>query len=105
VREQIRKPDELILSRYCMMTPASRSDRVVSFVEEPLEWASVIVQASNAAVILPSDTKPGIYERLAAIEPWPPGEQTFSGKTAPWPTGPVYALDRFWVDRIAADGD
>jgi hypothetical protein len=101
VREQIRAPDETILSRYCMMTSTSRPDRVVSFIEEPLEYASVIVQASNAAVLLPSNTLPGTYERLAAIEPWPPGEQTLSGTTAPWPTSPVYALDRMWLDRLA----
>ncbi len=81
VREQINAPDEMILTRFCMMKPNSSPDRLVSFVTEPLEYASVIVQASNAAVLLPSDTLPGTYDRLAAIEPWPPGTQTLSGTT------------------------
>ncbi len=101
VRQQIHAPDESILSRYCLMTRTARTDRLITFVEDPFEWASVTVQASNAAVILPSDTKPGTYERLAEVEPWPPGERTLSGKTAPWPTSPVYALDRMWLDLIA----
>jgi hypothetical protein len=102
VRDQIRAPDETVLTRYCMRTPSSRPDRIVSFIKRPAEFDSILVQASNAAVLLPSDRVPGTYDRLAAIEPWPPGERTLSGTTLPWPTKPVYALDRLWVERIAA---
>lgn len=101
VRAQIRAPSEKILERYCLMARASRPDGVVVFVNEPEEWASVTVMASNAAVILPSDTTPGTYERLAEIDPWPPGERKLSGKILPWPTRPVHLLDYFTLERIA----
>lgn len=92
VRKQISAPGESILARYCLMTRTARADRLITFVEDPAEWASITVQASNAAVILPSDTLLGTYERLAAIEPWPPGERKLSGKTAPWPEKPCTRL-------------
>jgi HNH endonuclease len=100
VRRQIQDPSAEILQRHCLLIRPSRLDRRVTFVKEPHELASVAVFADRFAVLLPSDVSPGTYERLADVETWPPGEQTLSGSSAPWPTKPVYALDRTVIDRM-----
>lgn len=95
VREQIRDPDAEILSRYCLVTSSSPDERRIVSVEEPHELASIAVLAGNRTILLPTPTSPGTYERLAALDPWPPrGQQTLSGEVVPWPTRPAYALDR-----------
>ncbi len=95
VREQIRDPDAEILSRYCLVTSSSAAERRIVSVKEPHDLASVAVLVGSRAILLPSPTAPGTYERLAALDPWPPpGERTLSGEVAAWPTRPAYALDR-----------
>lgn len=94
VRQQIHAPETEVLGRYCLIAPSARRERRIFFVEQPHELASVVVSTNNVAVLLPSDERPGTYERLAAVEPWPPGERTLTGKSAPWPSAPIYALDR-----------
>jgi hypothetical protein len=95
IREQIRDPDTEILNRYCVTTSSHAAERRIVLVEEPVDLASVAVLAGNRAILLPSPRTPGTYERLAALETWPPpSEQTLSGEIEPWPTRPLYAFDR-----------
>ena len=99
VREQIHAPEEEILPRYCLMTRAARADRVIVLVEEPPELACIAALASNAAVLLPGQ-QPGTYDRLAAVDPWPPQTWTLTGKIAPWPSKPIYMMDRAQLERL-----
>ena len=85
------------------MTRATRTDRLITFVREPAQWVSVVVQVSNAAIILPSESSSGTYQRLGEIEPWPGGTWTFVGETAPWPIHPEYALDRAVISGIGPE--
>jgi hypothetical protein len=103
VRQQIRDPAAEILKRYCVITQKGPADRCITFVSEPLELKSVIVFVNPYAVFLPSDESAGTYERLGALDPWPPASLTLSGATAPWPTRPGYALDRAAVDGASPD--
>jgi hypothetical protein len=101
VREQIRDPDAEILNRYCVTTSSAADERRLVLVGEPPGLASVAVLAGNRAILLPSPTSPGTYDRLVALETWPPfGEQTLSGKIMQWPGQPVYALDRAKLARL-----
>ena len=90
VRRQIRDPMGQILDRFCVMFRNGPEDRRISFVRAPAEFESVTVFSNECAVFLPSDASTGTYERLAAIVPWPPGVQTLSGPSAPWPRRPTF---------------
>lgn len=98
VRRQICEPAEEILDRYCVITQGGPADRRIAFVRDPAELESVVVLSNACAVFLPSDASAGTYGRLAALAPWPPGTRTLSGPTAPWPTQPIYAVDRASLD-------
>jgi hypothetical protein len=99
VRRQIQDPQAKILDRYCVITTSRLHDRRIAFIREPSEFDSVIVFSRSFAIFLPSEESSRTYERLAGLEPWPPGEKVLSGSSAPWPTKPTYALDRWALDR------
>ncbi len=94
VREQIQDPKADVLGRYCLMTHSDQTERLIAFIRDPPELESVIVLSNASAVLLPSHTTTGTYERLANVTPWPPGTQTLTGPSAPWPQRPSYAQDR-----------
>ncbi len=98
VRQQIQNPNADILGRYCLMTHSDQTERLIAFIRDPPELESVVVLSNASAILLPGDTTSGTYERLANVTPWPPGTQTLSGLTAPWPQRPSYAQDRAALD-------
>src|SRR5262249_8019510 len=74
VGEQTRRPTELILDRFCVITPDGSGGNQVYLVREPAELESVLVFfEQDCAVLLPSTESTGTYERLENVEPWPPG--------------------------------
>jgi hypothetical protein len=94
VRRQIQDPQAKVLDRYCVIAKLAQNDRSIIFARQPAELESVIISSNGLAVFLPSIASDGTYERLAGIQPWPPGEKVLSGSSAPWPAQPTYDLDR-----------
>jgi hypothetical protein len=104
VRQQIQDPQATILDRYCVTTKPDENDRLITFARQPAELESVVVLTNDLAVFLPSYTSRGTYERLAGVEPWPPGKKVLSGSSAPWPARPAYGLDRSILERSPRGG-
>lgn len=94
VREQLRHPDEKIISQFKLENRTSpRTTRFIIYVRAPRELEGVAVGMGHHIVLLPSDARDmTIYDRLAnAVKASP--NISLAGDTYYWPTSPTHSID------------
>jgi hypothetical protein len=94
VREQLRRPNEEIISRFKLENRASpRTTRFIIYIRNPRELEGVAVGMGQHVVLLPSDARDmTIYERLAnAVKT--SANISLTGDTYYWPTSPTHSID------------
>lgn len=96
VREQLARRASRLLPRFSFTDPDQRPDeRRLVLIEQPPRQRGLVVQMGRHTVLLPGlDHDPTFFDRLAA-EPASSDRVriSFTGKSVPWPTEPVLALD------------
>jgi hypothetical protein len=96
VREQIRTPNVTLIKSFSVSVPAaSPQERLLAMLEEPPEIRSLIVRMGAHMVFLPEpDTNElDFYQRIEDGVARLAGRAACTGKSIPWPTRPIFALD------------
>lgn len=100
IRNQLKSPEEQLLATYILYDPDSpNSARRLLLVNDPEELRCVAVVLGQYSVFLPGVWNPLTWDELAEAlcrrrEVGDRLNLTLSGKEVPWPTRPMYLLDR-----------
>jgi hypothetical protein len=93
VREQIWTPAATLIKIFSATVPgASPQERLLGFLEEPVEIQSVIVRMGDQILFLPEPGDMDFYTRVEGLAKAASSAQ-FRMKKLPWPTRPVFAMD------------
>lgn len=100
IRDQIKSPSDRLLETYILRDSDSpNSTRRLLLVNDPDELRCIAIVLGEYSVFLPGLSNPLIWDELAAAftrrcEVGNRLNVTLSGKEVPWPTQPMYLLDR-----------
>ncbi|MBM7787600.1 hypothetical protein [Tenggerimyces flavus] len=103
IRDQLMRSDERILPTNMLRDPdAPPNKRRMLLVEQPDELRSLAVTLGEWTVFLPGISRPLTYQQLSeGVAQTRNGHSRVKfrlhGKGVPWPSRPVYALDRLTV--------
>lgn len=94
VREQLRRPDEDVISQFKLENRKSPRDaRFIIYVREQRDLEGVAVGMGHHIVLLPADARDmTIYDRLEVALKGNPSLR-LTGDTYHWPTSPTHSID------------